>query len=258
MAITTLTYDPGAYAVFAVQPSPKVTATLSCDGPSSHVRYLDVQGVVTARTYPAAVHPNEDAGGSLESRLIRKLLALVQNPPPTGQPLWWHMWKALAEDPWLLSQQVSVALRLVRHRDLVDEMCQLSTIHLAALLQRSPTLGLTVDEFPLRFARWTRRTIRSDFITWLRLLSRERRRRAPLSAAHSANVHNLQLIDKLEIAAAMEHLPALHRDVVEMRTAGYKRSEIARALNLSIFQVDRIFASCRDRLRHRLRDLRLD
>jgi DNA-directed RNA polymerase specialized sigma24 family protein len=228
---------------------------------------LDVQNVVATFTYLgrrcggldhrlAAAHANEDASASIEHRLIRKLLVLLQNPPATGNPLWWHMWKTLAEDPWLRSQQVSVARRLVRHQDLVEEMCQVSTIHLGTLLQRSPTLGLSVDEFPLRFARWTRRTIRSGLITWLRLLSGERRRTAALSATGWGNVHNLQPIDKLEIAAAMRDLPALHRDIVEMRSVGYKRSEIARVLNLSIFQVDRIFASCRNRLRQRLRALR--
>lgn len=267
MAIATLTYDPGARAVVAVQSSPSATATFSYDGPSSRARLLDVRGVVTTLTYLAsrsgsldnrlaAACANDDEGSSLESRLIRKLLVLLQNPPPTGKPLWWHVWKTVAEDQWLRSEQTAMARRLVLQQQLVDEMCQFSTIHLGRVFERWPSLGLALDELPSQFPRRARRIIRRDFITWLRVRSKERRRIATWPTRDFIDVCNVELVDQLEIAAAISGLPLVHRDVVEMRSFGYRRSEIARALNLSIRQVDRIFNRCRDDLRRRLRALR--
>lgn len=68
----------------------------------------------------------------------------------------------------------------------------------------------------------------------------------------------LTLLDRLEIAAAMAQLPGLHREIVQMRAFGCQRLEIAKMLNLSVYQVDRIFASCRKHLRRRLKDFRPD
>ncbi len=51
---------------------------------------------------------------------------------------------------------------------------------------------------------------------------------APVSAMDVIHIQGVPLIDKLEIATAMADLAALHRDIIEMRSVGYKRSEIAR------------------------------
>ena len=68
----------------------------------------------------------------------------------------------------------------------------------------------------------------------------------------------LTLLDRLEIAAAVAELPGLHREIVQMRAFGWQRSEIAKRLNLSVYQVDRVFCSCREHLRRRLKDFRPD
>jgi DNA-directed RNA polymerase specialized sigma24 family protein len=267
MSITTLTYDTGARPVVGLQPTPNGTITFAYDDSRKHVRCLHVHGVVTTCTCvdsrssgverPTVVHSTEGAA-TPESHLIAKLLILLRNPRQIGNPLWWHVWKTVAEDQWLRSQQVAIARRLVRQQQLIDEMCQFSTIHLGRVFERWPSLGLELDQLPSQFPRRARRIIRRDFVTWLRVRSNERRRMAPWPARDFVDVRNVQPIDELEIAAAMRGLSVLDRDVVEMRSVGYQRSEIARVLNISIFQVDRIFRSCREQLRRRLRSLRPD
>lgn len=276
--ITTMVYDSGApkapgsrdgFERSIVGPAsvPSTAVTLAYDRSSSQVGCLNAPGVLTTCTYvesrytgfyfqPARAYATDTPSGSLESRLIAKLLTLLSNPPHTGQPLWWRVWKTVAEDPWLGSQQKAIARRLVRHQQFIEEMCQVCTIHLGHLFERWPSLGLSTDELSSQFARRMRRIIRRDFITWLRVRSNERRRMTPWPAYDFVDVRKVQLIDELEIAAAMADLPLLHRDVVEMRSVGYRRSEIARALNISIYQVDRIFSSCRELLRRRLMPLR--
>lgn len=279
-SITTMVYDNGApkrswptvdcsRAIVGEESVPRATITLAYDSSSAQTRCVDVDSVVTTCTYveighsglenrARATYSNWNGGGSLESQLIAKLLTLLRNPPQTGQPLWWHVWKTVAEAPWLRAQQFAIGRRLIRDPQLIEEMFQVSTIHLGQLFERSPSLGLASDELPWKFLRWIRRIIRRDFITWLRIRSRQRRRLAPWPASDFAEFPRLSLTDELEITAAMGELPALHRDVIEMRSYGYQRAEIAMLLNLSIYQVDRIFASCQEHLRRRLKALRPD
>jgi len=234
------------------------------DSSSDQPHYTDVPGAVTTFTYVdsryggldnclAATNSEATVGRSLESRMISKLLLLLQFAPQSGQPLWWHIWKAVAEDPWFRSQQLAIGRRLVQQPEAIEEMCQVSTVRLGRLLERSPSLGLPLDEFASKFPRWVRRIIRTDFITWLRLRSIDHRRYTAWPTTDFAVVGGMPLLDELEIADAMAELPALHRDVVEMRSVGYKRKDIARVLNISIYQVDRIYRSCQGNLRRRLR-----
>jgi hypothetical protein len=46
----------------------------------------------------------------------------------------------------LHSQQIAIGRRLVRQPQTLEEMCQVSIFHLGRLFERSPSLGLELDE----------------------------------------------------------------------------------------------------------------
>ncbi len=134
-SITTMVYDTAApqrpkpsddfrRAIVGPESVRSVTITHAYDNSGAQTERVGIHGVVTTCTYvdigysglenrSRGTCSNSSGEGSLESRLIAKLLTLLRNPPQTGQPLWWHVWKMVAEDPWLHSQQITIGRRLV-------------------------------------------------------------------------------------------------------------------------------------------------